>query len=112
MKKEIFLAIHARRKFSAYHFFIRRDTNSGDSEKQRKGICMKNEEKKKIYGKPNNAHNLKHLHNAIDHTRPASPNDCTGYTPVMPLSAEESESYEDLMELPAPGRYRRHNEDM
>ncbi len=72
---------------------------------------MKNEEKKKIYGKPKNAHNLDHLRNAVDHTRPASANDCTGYTPVIPLSAEESESYEDLMELPAPARYRRHNEN-
>ena len=72
---------------------------------------MKNQEKKKIYGKPRGSHTLDHLRNAIDHTRPASVNDCTGYTPVIPLSAEESESYEDLMDIPAPARYRRHNED-
>ena len=72
---------------------------------------MKHEEKKKIYGKTKNAHNLSHLRDAIDHTRPASVNDCTGYTPVIPLSAEESESYEDLMDISAPARYRRHNEE-
>ena len=74
-------------------------------------ITMKHEEKKKIYGKPKNANSLDHLKNAIDHTRPASVNDCTGYTPVIPLSTEESEAYEDLMDIPAPARYLRHNED-
>ena len=72
---------------------------------------MKNEEKKKIYGKPKKAHSLDHLRDVIDRTRPASVNDCTGYTPVIPLSAEESESYEDLLDIPAPARYIRHNED-
>ena len=71
---------------------------------------MKKEEKKKIYGKPQRS--LDHLRNAVDLTRPASVNDCTGYTPVIPLCAEESESYEDLMDLPAPARYLRHNEDI
>jgi hypothetical protein len=72
---------------------------------------MKNEEKKKIYGKPKNAHSLDHLRDAIDYARPASVNDYTGYTPVIPLSAEESESYEDLLDIPAPARYRRYRED-
>ena len=52
-----------------------------------------------------------HLENVFYHTRPESASDCTGYTPVIPLSAEESESYEDLMDLPAPARYRWHNEN-
>lgn len=52
-----------------------------------------------------------HLENVFYHTRPESVSDCTGYTPVMPISAEESESYEDLMDLPAPERYRWRNED-
>ena len=72
---------------------------------------MRSEEKKKICGKQKNARNLNHLQNAVDHTRPASVNDCTGYTPVIPLSEEESESYENLMDIPAPARYRRYHED-
>ena len=72
---------------------------------------MKNEEKKKSCCKKSKAHSFDHLRDAVDRTRPASVNDCTGYTPVIPLSAEESESYEDLLDIPAPARYRRYHED-
>ena len=70
---------------------------------------MKNEKSKKHCCKGKN--DLRHLRDAVEHTRPASVNDCTGYTPVVPLSAEESEAYEDLMDIPAPARYRRYHED-
>ncbi len=66
-----------------------------------------NPQKKNLPSKKKNSH----LENVFYHTRPESIGDCTGYTPVMPLSAEESESYEDLMDLPAPERYRWRNED-
>lgn len=66
-----------------------------------------NSRKKILPGEKKN----RHLEDIFYHTRPESPSDCTGYTPVIPLCAEESESYEDLMDLPAPARYRRHNED-
>jgi hypothetical protein len=72
---------------------------------------MNNENNKKSHTRKKNPHAFDHLKNAIDHTRPASVNDCTGYTPVIPLSAEESESYEDLLDIDAPARYRRHNEN-
>ena len=72
---------------------------------------MKNEKKKKHCCKQQDHNSLSHLRNAVEHTRPASVNDCTGYTPVVPLSAEESEAYEDLMDIPAPARYRRYHED-
>jgi hypothetical protein len=65
----------------------------------------------KIYGKPKKAHSLDHLKNAIDHTHPASVNDCTGYTPVIPLWAEEAEAYEELMDVPATARYLHRSED-
>jgi hypothetical protein len=87
-------------------------TDTASPKKERKDLMMKKEEKKKIYEKSKNAHALDHLRNAVDLTHPASVNDCTGYTPVIPLSAEESESYEDLMDLPAPARYLRHNENI
>jgi len=69
------------------------------------------EKRKNLRGTPARSHTLDHLRNAVDHTRPASVNDCTGYTPVIPLCAEESEAYEEMMDLPAPARYPRHNED-
>ncbi|MBQ2989566.1 MAG: hypothetical protein IJD59_10720 [Clostridia bacterium] len=72
---------------------------------------MNHENKRNRCHQKKTDHSFDHLKNAVDHTRPASVNDCTGYTPVIPLSAEESESYEDLMDIPAPARYRRHNED-
>lgn len=72
---------------------------------------MNHENKRNRCHQKKTDHAFDHLKNAVDHTRPASVNDCTGYTPVIPLSAEESESYEDLMDIPAPARYRRHNED-
>ena len=67
------------------------------------GKIEKNVKKKPLFEKRNC-----HLNDIFYLTRPESTQDCTGYTPVMPLSAEESESYEDLMDLPAPkisGRY-------
>ncbi|MBQ3490071.1 MAG: hypothetical protein IJA86_05745 [Clostridia bacterium] len=75
---------------------------------------MKNENKKQrknIRPETHTDTRNSHLENIFYHTRPESPGDCTGYTPVIPLCAEESESYEDLMDLPAPARYIRHNED-
>ena len=72
---------------------------------------MNHESKRKKRFPKNTSHTLDHLKNAVDHTRPASVNDCTGYTPGIPLSAEESESYEDLLDIDAPARYRRHNEN-
>jgi hypothetical protein len=72
---------------------------------------MKNEKNKKSCCEKQNSGTFRHLRNAVEHTRPASVNDCTGYTPVVPLSAEESEAYEDLMDIPAPARYRRYHED-
>ena len=72
---------------------------------------MNNENNRNSRPKKKNPHAFEHLKNAVDHTRPASVNDCTGYTPVIPLSAEESESYEDLLDIDAPARYRRHNEN-
>ena len=71
---------------------------------------MKNENKKTKKYAPAREKRNAHLENVFYHTRPESPGDCTGYTPVIPLSAEEAESYEDLMDLPAPERYRRHND--
>ena len=92
-------------------FFSNRYKIKTDSvQKQERINDMKNEEKKKVCRKKTNTHSLEHLRDAIDHTRPASVNDCTGYTPVIPLSAEESESYEDLLDIPAPARYKRHSE--
>ena len=70
---------------------------------------MKREESKNICGKLKKSHSLDHLKNAVDHTRPASVNDCTGYTPVVPLCAEEAEFYEELMDVPATARYHRYN---
>ena len=72
---------------------------------------MKNEKKQKSCREKQNQNSLRHLRDAIEHTRPASVNDCTGYTPVVPLCAEEAESYEDLMDIPAPARYRKYDED-
>ena len=72
---------------------------------------MNTENNKKTCRKKQNPHTLHHLHDAVEHTRPASVNDCTGYTPIVPLCAEEEESYEDLMDIPAPARYRRYDED-
>lgn len=77
--------------------------------KQGKDLSMKKENK--IYGKPKKPHSLDHLKNAVDHTRPASVNDCTGYTPVVPLCAEEAEAYEELMDVPATARYLRRGEN-
>ena len=73
---------------------------------------MKNEDQKKrnILRNRNEKRNG-HLENIFYHTRPESINDCTGYTPVIPICAEESESYEDLMDLPAPARYKRYDEN-
>ena len=70
---------------------------------------MKKDKNKTICGKLNKANSLDHLKNAIDHTRPASVNDCTGYTPVVPLCAEEAESYEDLMDITTTARRRRYD---
>ena len=64
---------------------------------------MKNEQKVRKNAASTKKQN-RHLENVFYHTRPESVNDCTGYTPVMPNCAEESESYEDLMDLPAPER--------
>ena len=72
---------------------------------------MKNEKNKRSCREKQTSSDLRHLRNAVEHTRPASVNDCTGYTPVVPLCAEESEAYEDLMDIPAPARYRRYHED-
>ncbi|MBE6666442.1 MAG: hypothetical protein E7603_09565 [Ruminococcaceae bacterium] len=73
---------------------------------------MKNENKKKRSLEPIDPEKKNnHLKDIFYHTRPESMQDCTGYTPVIPLSAEESESYEDLMDIPAPARYKKHNED-
>ena len=70
---------------------------------------MKNERKVRKNAASTKKQN-RHLENVFYHTRPESVNDCTGYTPVMPICAEESESYEDLMDLPAPERYLWRNE--
>ena len=75
----------------------------------RKDQRMKREGNKPTCGKLKKSHSLDHLKNAIDHTRPASVNDCTGYTPVVPLCSEEAESYEDLMDMTATARYHRYN---
>ena len=83
--------------------------NIGRTLSKRKDPNMKKDNK--IYGKPKKAHSLDHLKNAVDHTRPASVNDCTGYTPIVPLCAEEAEAYEELMDVPATARYLRHSED-
>ena len=72
---------------------------------------MKNEKIQKSCREKQNQNSLRHLRDVIEHTRPASVNDCTGYTPVVPLCAEEAESYEDLMDIPATARYRRYNEE-
>jgi hypothetical protein len=73
---------------------------------------MKNESKKKRGHEPIDPERRNnHLKDIFYCTRPESVQDCTGYTPVMPISAEESESYEDLMDLPAPKRQRWYGED-
>lgn len=73
---------------------------------------MKNEAKKKRNLEPIDPEKRNHhLKDVFYHTRPESMQDCTGYTPVMPISAEESEAYEDLMDLPAPKRQRWYGED-
>ena len=71
----------------------------------------KNQEKRNILRKRNDKKNG-HLEDIFYHTRPESIHDCTGYTPVVPLCAEEAESYEDLMDLPAPAKHKRYDEDL
>ncbi len=69
---------------------------------------MKRDENKNTRARLKKAQSLDHLKNAVDRTRPASVNDCTGYTPVVPLCAEEAEAYEELLDVPATARYRRY----
>ena len=66
---------------------------------------MKNEKKKKRIARIDPEKRNEHLKDVFYHTRPESLQDCTGYTPVIPICAEESEAYEDLMDLPAPEKY-------
>ena len=47
-----------------------------------------------------NKNSLKHLDNAVDITKPASANDCTGYVPTLSEIGEKAENLSHLMNVP------------
>lgn len=50
---------------------------------------------------------MSHLKNAIYKTLPASVQDHTGYTPIVPETREEARSYQNLMNDPVTSKHKK-----
>lgn len=67
---------------------------------------MKKEKKSKIPPQTKNAH----LQDIFYQTNPASVNDFTGFTPIIPDSDYMAENYESMMDVPVTARHKEKNE--
>ena len=68
---------------------------------------MKNDKKQKItHQTPTD-----HLQDIFYRTHPASVNDFTGLTPIIPDSDYMADAYEDLMHVPVTARHKEKNSD-
>ena len=68
---------------------------------------MKNEKKQKI----THPSKTDHLQDIFYRTRPASVNDFTGLTPIIPDSDYMADAYEDMMDVPVTARHKEKNGD-